>query len=96
MTGLHKMKGDVLAAHFCAGRIRGAAVFRAAKKRAFGALLLLCMLPVLFAGCGKHECVICGDPAKRTLTVMGKKLYICDPCYRDYIEIQQLYNEILD
>ncbi len=54
------------------------------------------LITMLLAGCGEHECAICGNPADTLMEISGKHVYICDECYRDYIEIQHLFSETLD
>lgn len=72
----------------------GAVSERRKRRRKIRVLLLL--ITMLLAGCGEHECAICGNPADTLMEISGKHVYICDECYRDYIEIQHLFSETLD
>lgn len=68
-----------------------------AKKKVLRFLMVSgCIITMLLAGCGEHECAICGDPADTLMEISGKRVYICDECHRDYIEIQHLFSETLD
>lgn len=68
-----------------------------AKKKVLRFLMVSgCIITMLLAGCGEHECAVCGAETRRETTIARKKIFICDSCYRDYIEIQHLFNESLE
>ncbi len=60
--------------------------------------LVICWLAcsvLFFCGCGKSECAICGAEAGRKVDVGGKGIDICEECYKNYILIQNLFDEEL-
>ena len=63
--------------------------------KAFLAIGWLLCAGFLFCGCGKHACAICGAEAERNVSVGGKEIGICGECYKNYIEIQELFDEEL-